>query len=127
MSENIVFRVNEFGYSAEMAEDTGANKVSWRLYTSVYTLLLEPVPRIHFIWIRILDPLLIKKCIWIQIRIRIQVMNISVRFTDFFLSNAEFLNIFIFSLILFLRLDKPFRDQETNFSFFNSSDFGLKG
>ena len=61
MSENIVFRVNEFGYSAEMAEDTGANKVSWRLYTSVYTLLLEPVPRIHFIWIRILDPFLIKK------------------------------------------------------------------
>ena len=59
MSENIVFRVNEFGYSAEMAEDTGANKVSWRLYT----LLLEPVPRIHFIWIRILDPFLIKKCI----------------------------------------------------------------
>lgn len=95
MSENIVFRVNEFGYSAEMAEDTGANKVSWRLYTSVYTLLLEPVPRIHFIWIRILDPFLIKKCIWIQIRIRIQVMNISVRFTDFFYQTQNFL-IFLF-------------------------------
>ena len=38
-NDYVVFRVNEFGYSAEVAEDTGVNKVS-HLDTTVHTSVL---------------------------------------------------------------------------------------
>ena len=38
-SDYVVFRVNEFGYSAEVAEDTGVSKVS-HLDTTVHTSVL---------------------------------------------------------------------------------------
>ena len=52
--------------------------------------------------------------------IRIQVMTISLRFSDFLC-----LSFFVFFM---LKLDKPFRDEEIfdNISFFNSSDLGFE-
>ena len=62
--------------------------------------------------IRILDP---NWKNWIQTRnrIRIQAMNITFRFTDFFYdSDFSNLSLFFISLIFMQKLDEPFKYQE---------------
>ena len=82
---------------------TKNNKID-KLYLFIITL---SVLRIHLIFMLIRIRIHTgKKCI------RIQVMNISLRFTDFFLT-AELSKYFpLFSHNFMLNLDEPFRDQE---------------
>ena len=84
-------------------------------------ITLSPVLRIHsnLMRIRILDPHWKK-----YFRIRIEIMNILLRFTDFF-NKAELSN-YLSSFFSFIFLMNHSTGNFCNLSFFNTSDLGFE-